>query len=198
MCFLLDAAHHCMPLSQHAVWFQLFFLLQLPHSFSSVDAACAEIHLKVYTCPYEVYNVQAYTLHKALSSFYLFFYVFWWTQGKGRIIWDSHNCVSKGDQSDGLYKLKKQTKAGVGTGRMETVQFPSKTCRNYLYLQKWMKDHSSLPMSAIFPSLTALPQNTMTNSPVAICHLSSQILTAVMDRVGQSSLPPTSHCAKET
>lgn len=141
-----------------------------------------------------VSNVQANAFHKALSSFYLFFYIFWWTQGKKRIIGDSGNYVSKGDQSNGLYKLKKQTKPGVGTGRMERVQFPSKICRNYyLYFQKWMKNHSSLLMAATFPSITALPQNNMTSSPVAICHLSSQILTEVMDRDWKSSLhpPPT-------
>lgn len=121
-------------------------------------------------------------------------YISWWAQGKGRMIWDSGNCVSKAGQSHGLYKLRKQTKSAVGTGRMETVQFLSKTCRNYyLYLKKWMKGHSSLLMSATFPSLTALPENNMTSSPVAICHLSSHILIAVMDRDDQSSLhpPPT-------
>lgn len=73
---------------------------------------------------------------------------------------------------------------------METVQFPSKTCRNYyLYFQKWMKDHSSLLMSATFPSITTLPQNKVTCSPVAICHLSFQILTAV--RIGMSKAAST-------
>lgn len=134
-----------------------------------------------------VSRLTPFTKHYQVSIFY----ISWWTQGKRRMIWDSDNCVSKGDQSHGLYKLKKQTKSAVRIGRMETVQFPSKTCRNYyLYLKKWMKSHSSPLMSATFPSLTALPENNMTSRPVAICHLSSHILTAVMDRDDQSSLHP--------